>query len=374
MKKIISNITAITCILYSTLSFSEGLTIDIKKKEETIQLSVQGNNEQVLNAIVENFSKVKKMEVIKTSKENSDAYVHIGKDSYLDIDGKRVTFNGKNELDIANSFSDYLYSKFLKKQSFFNEKIVFVQKKNDKYILSISNFDGKNKKDLLVSPKPILSPDLSTNQNMITYVSFEDIRPSVFIYNLNSKKITKVSNFKGVHSDPKFSQDDSKIMMSLSKDGDADLYIYEINSNTLTKITNNKGNEINPSWISEQLFLFSSDKTGNPNVYIYKNGTTDKVFNTEKFTLSPQYNEDNIFAVYFNSGFYGIIRKDNKTQIEEVIVRDFYIESPSLSKNGELIVYATKENNRSIIKFVDTEGNLIYSLRYQNSDIIEPSF
>ena len=88
----------------------------------------------------------------------------------------------------------------------------------------------------------------------------------------------------------------------------------------------------------------------------------------------PQYNKNNIFAVYFNSGFYGIIKKDNKTNSEEVIVRDFYIESPSISENGELIVYATKENSRSIIKFVDTEGNLVYSLRYQNSDIIEPSF
>ena len=374
MKKIISRLTAIACILYPAMSLSEGLTIDIKKKEETINLSVQGNNEQILNAIVENFSKVKKMKVFSTNSQNADVYIHTGKDNYLDVDGKRVTIEAQNELDIANSFSDYLYSKFLKQKSYFNEKIVFVQKKNDKYILSISNFDGKNKKDLLVSPKPILSPDLSSDQNLITYVSFEDIRPSVFIYNLRTKKRLKISNFKGVHSDPKFSYDDSKIMMSRSKDGDADLYIYELGTYTLTKVTNNNGNEINPSWISEDLFLFSSDKTGNPNVYMYKNGKTNKVFETENFTLSPQYNKNNIFAVYFNSGFYGIIKKDNKTNSEEVILRDFYIESPSISENGELIVYATKENSRSIIKFVDTEGNLVYSLRYQNSDIIEPSF
>lgn len=368
----------IIIILISTFFINaDGLTIDIKKREVFVNIQILGNNEKIINIISDNFNKIKKVKVndnestkrIFSVRENTSNYA-------LTYKGETTHFLKDDIYSDGNNISDAIYKYLFAEKSFFNEKLTFVQKSNGKYILSVANYDGNNKKDVLVSTKPILSPDISNDGRLLTYVSFEDVRPAIFLHNISTKKRIKITNFKGVHSDPKFSKDDNKIIMSLSKDGDADLYTYDINKKMLSKITNELGNEVSPEWADNESFLFSSDKLGAPNVYYFnrKNNKTKKIFKSENYTLSPIYNNNHTFAVYMSGGFYGIIKKDNESKKEDNIIKDFYIESPSISKNGTLIVYATKENDKYILKFIDTNGNDIYTLRYQNSDIIEPSF
>jgi TolB protein len=366
-------------LIIALLSFNAfSIDIKIEKKEDKIKVYLSGNNQFIIKKVKSNLSKIDKIKLIE--KENSKFYSFYLKSNnvqtFIEHDSKTATINSLQLNERANKVSDYIYKKIIGENSFFNEKLAFVKNKNNLYTLTVSDFEGSNSKDILISPKPILSPDVSPNGNYITYVSFEKIRPAIYLHNLKTKKRKIISNFKGVNSDPKFSPDSNKILMSLSKTRDGDLYVYNIKENALTKITNEAGNEISPEWINNSDFLFSSDKNGNPKVFSYDNNKKriSSVFKSINYTLSPSYSDENIISIFFNSGFYGIIKKNNKTKIETKIVSDFYIESPSISKNGNLIVYATKENKKSILKFIDTSGNLIYTLRYQNADIIEPSF
>lgn len=373
------HLNKIALTIIGLISFnSYAIDIQIEKKEEKIQVYYKAENINVFNKVESNLSKINKLNITKKESNRSVNFSSktVNNVTTIYYKGEKKEFNQKSELERANSISDFIYYKIFGKKSFFNENLTFVKESENKYTLMVSDYEGANSKEVLISPEPIMSPDISPDGKFLVYVSFEKLRPAIFLQNIATKERKVISSFKGVNGYPKFSNDGKKILMSLSKDGDADLFVYDVSNSTLTKITNEKGNEISPEWISDTDFLFSSDKNGNPLTYHYSTKTMklNKIFNSKKYTISPSYNSEHTIALYASNGFFGLVKKNNLTGKESDILKDFYIESPSLSKNGDVIVYATKENGRSILKFIDMDGNLMYSLRYHKADIIEPSF
>jgi TolB protein len=356
----------------------QAIEIKIEKKEAKIPVYIESNNIDLRNQIVSNLSKIKKINIINNKTKNSfnfkaerlknKDYIYFKKESFIS--------NKPMHKIRANSISDFIYNKIFNKKSFFEEKLVFVKKEKSKYKLTVSDYEGTVIKTVLVSPEPILSPDISSDGNFITYVSFENVRPSVYIHNIKTKDRKIIANYKGVNGYPKISNDNKNVLLSISKNGTADLYEYNIKSNALKRLTKESGNEISPEWINNDDILFASDRNGNPSVFKYnrKTNKVSKFYKTKKYTLSPTYNRDNTVSIFLHKGFYGLVSKNNKTQDEIILIKDFYIESPSITKNGNIIVYATKENNKSVLNFIDNSGEKLYSLKYKNADIIEPSF
>jgi TolB protein len=356
----------------------QAIEIKIEKKEAKIPVYIESNSSVLTNQIISNLSKIKKINIIDKKTKNSFNFKADRLKKKDLISFKENSFSSdKRMLKLrANSISDFIYNKIFNKKSFFEEKLVFVKKENSKYKLIVSDYEGTVIQTVLVSPEPILSPDISSNGKFISYVSFENIRPNVYIHNIKTKERKVIANYKGVNGYPKTSNDNKNILLSISKNGSADLYEYNIKANALKRLTKESGNEISPEWIDNDNILFASDKNENPNIFKYnrKSNKVSRFFKSKTYTLSPTYNEDNTVAIFLHKGFYGLVSKDNKTQDESILIKDFYIESPSITKNGNIIVYATKENNKSVLKFIDNNGEKLYSLKYKNADIIEPSF
>lgn len=362
-----------TSLLFSSISLN-AMEIKIEKKEEDVKFGVLSSDKNLISDIQNNFEFVKKISF--DNFENDTVFkIEELKDKYILKNYENSVYIDKNS-DSYNNISNYIYKSLKNEDSFFNEYIVFVKKYKDQYELVMSDFDGRNMKTILVSPEPILSPDLSSNKKFVTYVSFEKIRPAIYIHDLKTNKRKVISNYKGVNAYPKITKDDKSILISTSKNGSADIYSYDIEKNELKSIIKDSGNDISPESIKENKILFASDKYGYPIVYSldYKTREVKKFFKSKKFVMSPSYSRKNTIAVYQEKGFYGILLKNNNTDQETSLVRDFFIESPSISKNGELIVYSTKENNKSILVFLNSNGEQLYTLKFNDSDIIEPSF
>jgi TolB protein len=349
---------------------AEDLEIKITKKEKLYSFGFTSNDIEIEKSIIDNFKLIHKIDYNNNS-ENQFKIKKENKNHIVEYKNKSYSFNNKNT---ANKISDYIYQSLTNNKSFFLENIVFIKKNNQKYTLIKSDFSGKNQKEILISREPIISPDISSNGKFVTYVSFEKIIPIVFLHYLENNKRIEIANFKGVNAYPKISNDNLNILLSISKNGNADIYSYDILLNTLTALTKEKSNELSPEWIDSENLLITSDMAGNPNIYYLKNNRLNKTFKSKNYTISPSFSKDYIIALYQKNGFFGLIGKDNENKEEFDITKDFYIESPSISKNGNLIVYSTKENNKSIINFVNIDGDRLFSLKYKNYEIIEPSF
>lgn len=284
---------------------------------------------------------------------------------------------------LSKTLSNGIYKSIFKKETVFNSKLAYVERKdlseNTKiFNLKISDYDGKNQRILLASPQPILSIDWSPDNSKLAYVSYENVRSNVFIYDFKKNKKQKITSFKGINAFPSWSPDGKKLAMSLSKDGTSDLYVFNLLNKKISKLTSFKYDATEPVWVSDNEIVYTSNRTGTP--FLYKlNIETKKQYQFSKnynYTTSPKTSNsrDKVYSIYSKRGKSGILETIVFNRDEKIIVEDFFAESPSVGKGDETIIYSTKSGNNDILRAVDLNGNIIYEIRSNKTNLKEPSY
>lgn len=74
-----------------------------------------------------------------------------------------------------------------------------------------------------------------------------------------------------------------------------------------------------------------------------------------------------------NSAFL-IARTNLKTGEESLVTRTESDESPSLSPNGRLLIYATEHNGNSVLTVVSADGGAAYSLPAAEGEVRDPAW
>jgi TolB protein len=362
------------------------IEITIEKKNKIYTVFSESKDVEFNTQLVRNLSHVSNVKVIdnrnadlfvsvfkKTKKMRGKGYLYI---EHVSVNSLTTRVDTRSRKHAANVAANQITKMATGAYSFFENTLIYVSKAKEKYRLNIADFEGYDRKTLLISPEPILSPDISPDGKFVAYVSFETVRPSVYLQNVKTRTRTLIANFTGVNGYPKFSPDGQYLNLSLSKNGTADIYRYDIVKKQLRQITSDVGNEISPTVSKRGALLFASDKLGYPKVYQLDEtgGSATSLFKTKNYTISPAINDDYAIATYLYKGFYGILAKNLSSKKEHSVVKDFYLESPDISSDGNLIVYSTKEGRRHILKFLNIHGDLLYTLKAKNTDLYEPSF
>jgi len=303
---------------------------------------------------------------------------------------KTLTFNLSNYKEDTSSLSKTLsngvYKSIFGKETVFNSKLAYVERKDLSSVskifnLKISDYDGTNVKTLLASTQPILSIDWSPDNSKIAYVSYENVRSNVFIYDFKRKTKRKITSFKGINAFPSWSPDGKKLAISLSKDGTSDIYVYNIKTKRINKITAFKYDATEPAWISNDELVFTSNKSGLP--YLYKlNIKTKKqkaLSKDYKYNTSPKLSKskEKVYSIYSKKGKSGILETIVFNGKERVVIEDFFAESPSVSKGNEIIIYSTKRGkrgSRDVLRAIDLNGSLIYEIKSPKTNLKEPSY
>lgn len=278
--------------------------------------------------------------------------------------------------------ADIIYKTIFGKDTVLNSKLAYVQRKdldNGKKIfnLKIGDYKGKETKTVLASPQPIMAIDWSPDNKKIAYVSYEKVRSNIFIHDLETGGRKRITSFKGINAFPSWSPNGENIALSLSKDGSSDIYIYSVKQKHLKKITSFKYEAAEPVWLTDSELVFTSDKAGNP--YLYKLDLKTKKMNplSKKYlyTTSSKANHAGtaVYGIYSKSGSAGILEVDTYRN-ERVVVEDFFAESPSIGLGDETIIFSTKKGNKSILRAVDKDGEILYDIESTASDLKEPSY
>lgn len=289
----------------------------------------------------------------------------------------------ENNDSTSKTLSNGIYKSIFNKETIFNSKLAYVERKDLSstskiFNLKISDYDGANVKTLLASNQPILSIDWSPDNSKIAYVSYENVRSNVFIYDFKKNTKRKITSFKGINAFPSWSPDGSKLAMSLSKDGTSDIYIYKLKEEVIKKTTSFSYDATEPVWISNDELVFTSNKSGLP--YLYKLNTKTKqqeaLSKKYDYTTSPKASKSKgkIYSIYSKKGKSGILETVVFNKEERVVVEDFFAESPSVSKGDEIIIYSTKRNDKDLLRAVDLNGNLIYEIKSNGTSLKEPSY
>ena len=295
--------------------------------------------------------------------------------------GYRFPMTDQSFRSAAHRIADEVYEEILGVPGAFNTQIAFVSVEgpvgNRTYRLELADADGHGAREMLTSPRPILSPAWAPDGVRIAYVSFENrTQPAIYIQNRERGDRVKVISRPGINGAPSFSPDGRRLALTLSDRGSPDVYVLDIDSGDLRRVTDNAAIDTEAVWIDDETLVFTSDRSGAPQLYEVsaRGGRAERITFEGRYNASPTVSPDGktIAFVHGVDGRFQIGTIDRASGLFQTLTQGTLDESPSFSPNGQMILYATERNGRGTLGAVSLDGSVVQSLTLEDGSFREP--
>ncbi len=263
---------------------------------------------------------------------------------------------------LGHYVSDGIYEEITGMKGISSTKILYVTENKNLYLM-VADADGSNEQILLKSNDPIISPAWSPDSKKVAYVSFETGMAKVYIQDIaTGERELAIENSSQISS-PSWSPDGKFLSLTMYQDGNAEIYILNLKNRNLTRLTNHFSIDTESSWSPKgSKIMFTSGRSGSPQLY----EIDLRQFNAKpkRITFDGNYNAKGSYLPN-NEGFIFVHRENKNFQIAIKYFNENFIrpltnaqldESPSISPNGNVIVYAIKDDGMSMLAGVTLSG------------------
>ena len=155
------------------------------------------------------------------------------------LDGKQYFTTPDNWRRIAHIISDAIYERLTGEKGYFDSRVVFVDETGPKdrrvKRLAIMDQDGAGVRYLTRGDDLVLTPRFNPSTQEITYMSYGQGDPRVYLLNIETGQREIVGNFPGMTFAPRFSPDGQRVIMSLQQGGNANLFVMDLRSKQTTR-------------------------------------------------------------------------------------------------------------------------------------------
>ena len=304
----------------------------------------------------------------------------------FDIGLKKIILKGDisgnlNELEqISKIISNRAYQSITGLDGVFNTKLAYILNPNkNSYKIYISDIDGSNEQLLFKSLSPLMSPSWSADRKKLAYVSFEKGYPEIYIQDLLTGNRSSIDTLGMSNSAPVWSPDSKYIAFVMSMSGNPDIYLYNLRNKKISRLTRHYGIDTEPAWSpNSKKLLFTSNRSGSPQIYelIVSTGRIKRVTLDGDYNARARYfpNGKDIVLVHGNDGVFHIATKNLKSRFINSISKTSLDESPTISPNGNIIIYATKKKTQGFLAGLTLNGNSKFTLPVQEGSVREPAW
>jgi TolB protein len=264
------------------------------------------------------------------------------------VTGFQYSTTPDNWRRIAHKISDKVYEQLTGERGYFDTRIVFVSETGPRTRrikrLMIMDQDGANPFFLTGADVQVLTPRFSPSTQMITYMSFENVGPRVFLYNLQTNRREVLGDFPGMSFAPRFSPDGSRVVFTIDLNGNSEVFSMDLRSRARTRLTNQPAIDTSPSYSPDgSQIAFNSDRGGSPQLYVMNadgSGQRRISFGSGRYS-TPVWSPRGDLVAFTRQGggrfSIGVMRPDGSG--ERILTESYLDESPTWSPNGRVIMF-----------------------------------
>ena len=249
---------------------------------------------------------------------------------------------------IGHIISDAVYERLTGEKGYFDSRIVFVDETGPRERrvkrLTLMDQDGANPRYLTRGEDLVLTPRFSPASQEITYMSYGQGDPRVYLFNIETAQREVVGNFPGMTFAPRFSPDGGSVIMSLQRGGNSNIFVMNLGSKTITRLTDSAAIDTSPSYSPDATRIcFESDRGGRPQIYVMSaaGGAAQRISFGEGSYSTPVWSpRGDVIAFTKQAGgqfAIGVINPDGSG--ERILTSGFHNEGPTFAPNGRVLMF-----------------------------------
>ncbi len=261
---------------------------------------------------------------------------------------QQFTASSKNMRRIGHLISDVIYQQMTGIEGYFDTRVVFVDETGPKdqriKRLAIMDQDGFNPRALTDGKELVITPRFSPNAQEITYMSFGNATPRVYLLNIDTKQREIVGEFPNMSFSPRFSPDGQKVIMSLQDGGNSNINELDLRSRSLRPLTNIPAINTAPSYSPDGAqVVFESDRGGTQQIYVMGadgSGQNRISFGQGRYS-TPVWSPDGQYIAFTKQAggrfAIGVMKPDGSG--ERILTEGFHNEGPTWAPNGRVLMF-----------------------------------
>ncbi len=250
---------------------------------------------------------------------------------------------------IGHIISDLIYTRLTGEKGYFDSRIVFIDETGSKERrvkrLAIMDQDGAGVRYLSTGGDLVVTPRFSPSSQEITYMSFGQEEPRVYLLNTETQRREIVGNFPGMTFAPRFSPDGQRVVLSLEQGGSSNLFVMDLRTRSApVRLTDTPAIDTAPCYSPDgRSICFESDRGGRPQIYVMaaNGGPAQRISFGEGSYSTPVWSPRGdliAFTKQSQGGFaIGVMGIDGKG--ERLLTEGFHNEGPTFAPNGRVLMF-----------------------------------
>ena len=279
--------------------------------------------------------------------------------------GQQYFTSPDNWRRIAHIISDAIYERLTGEKGYFDSRIVFVDETGPKQRrvkrLAIMDQDSAGVRYLTRGDDLVLTPRFNPSTQEITYMSYGQGDPRVYLLNIETGQREIVGNFPGMTFAPRFSPDGQRVIMSLQQGANSNLFVMDLRSKATTRLTDTPAIDTSPCYSPDgSRICFESDRGGSQQIYVMSagGGQAQRISFGEGLHSTPVWSPRGDYIAFTGQArgqfSIGLVKPDGSG--ERVLTEGFHNEGPTFAPNGRVIMFFRDPGNGPNLFTIDVTG------------------